>query len=102
MGQSGQSEDNVKRAREILRNLDIYHLVAFEMLTRSFKSFLLALAIKEHLLAPDRAVYAANLELNLQAQQWGHIRDFHLWHNACQLSNAHLALVFFSSLGSKN
>lgn len=101
VGQARQSERNLGRAREILKDLNSYHLAALEMLTRSFKSFLLSLALKEALISADRAVVAANLESNVQAQQWGHLEDFHTWNNASQLSNAYLGSIFFSPLSSK-
>lgn len=96
VSQAGQSERNLSRAREILKNLNAYHLATLEMLTRSFKSLLLSLALKETLISADEAVYAANLEQSLQAQQWGHVEDFHTWNNASQLLSAHLGLIFFS------
>lgn len=61
----------------LLARQSVFHLVGLECLTKAFKSCLLAVGNLLGLINAEEAIAASQLEVNLQAEKWGTLADFH-------------------------
>lgn len=92
-----QSAANIAKAILFLENIkDPFQLAGFEHLTRTFKSFLLPLALFHDLISVKEAIDAANLELSIQSERWGVLEDHHLLNKTQMSKNASLGHVFLT------
>lgn len=57
--------------------LDVWHLAAAEQLTSTCKSVVLAAALLRGHIDPGRALAAARLEEDFQAEEWGRVEAGH-------------------------
>ena len=88
--------ENIDLARILLLRLRFFELAAFELLTRSFKSFLLSMALFLRLVTVDDLLTAGNLETSIQTSKWG-ILDEHLVQHSDLVQTAHLSNLVFAT-----
>lgn len=90
------SADDITKAKLILESLNSFELAAFEHLTRSTKSFLVPLALYDDIISCEDAAELACVELMIQANRWGLIKEHHQYLFSVQLVAAALCKLFFS------
>jgi ATP synthase F1 complex assembly factor 2 len=72
-----QSDEVLKKFREIISGYDTFTLAAFEKAVLRSKSFMIALALIEREITVEFATMAARLEVHHQIQRWGEVEDSH-------------------------
>jgi ATP synthase F1 complex assembly factor 2 len=72
-----QSDDLVKKLKDILEHYDDFKLAAFEKACLRSKSFMIGLALIEGFISADEAAMAARVEVHHQIQKWGECEDSH-------------------------